>query len=57
MGRNRTSSLHGDSVHPYIIAAKTKDRLNGETYQWTTSKIIRENPKNDKSKIVEIIIL
>lgn len=57
MGRSRLSSLHGDAVHPYIIAEKTKERLNGDTCKWTTSKIIRENPKNDKSKIVEIIIL
>lgn len=56
MGRNRTSSLHGDSVHPYIIAEKTKERLNGDTCKWTTSKIIREK-KDHTSPIVEIKIL
>lgn len=54
---SKGSSLDLDFVHPYVVEARLRERMDGKRSKWTTSKIHREDPKDDTSKIIKIEIV
>lgn len=54
---SKGSSLDLDFVHPYQVAERLRERMAGKKCKWTTSKIIRVDPKDDTSEIVKIEIV
>ena len=51
------SSLDLDYCHPYVVRARIQERMEGKKARWVTSKIIREDPKDDRSEIIRIEIV
>lgn len=51
------SSLDRDFVHPHVVEKRIADMINGKKSNgWKTSKIVRVDPEDETSEIVEIKI-
>lgn len=54
---NSSSSQDSSEKHQYVIDENNRLAMYGKKCKWTTSKIHREDPKDDTSKIIKIEIV
>ena len=55
--RKARSSKYTRKKHQYVIDEDNRMAELGKKAEWKTSKIIREDPEDDRSKIVKIEIV